>query len=941
MRSDKERAALRLLRDALHEFILIGTDNGRDGINQGIRDMPIARVLTLLEILVDDVDDLATLKQVNSKKYDLSDSASSRLLSWWTEANYLTDYKGNKKQGHPFLHVTGDVEDYRRKVIAETSASEEFASELAQLIYKRAEQVFAASEKATEAHSPVEQAPAYKPTVYSEVLDDELVRSLSTDGHRSALRLIDTVIEQNPRFANAVLHFAYWLKVDRQSSPHTLGAYANDLNRFFTYHAGKADPEPLSLEYLDGLKTTDHQQWLDDLFTEGLSVPSCSRALSVARSFVRWCIREDLLKNDSIFTSGVPKSKAEGGLVSANRRKSSEAISKSLPFILDALLNLTEDKQGKIKSWQASRDAAAFHLAMSCGFKPSRVLGMTLAEFVEARRTESIHRQGERSPSRRMYWAVSKLVNDYIERCPFALEADEPLFRGNRGAPYAARQFNEFIDQIQAELQSKPSEVVGGAVHFALNTVRHEDAADLRDEWVSVLKAYQTTGLRGGAVKSEALDATPATDTNPNAVLSRDEIRELGERLLARAETLAKLDDVADAKRKLAEAIEHLGETEETEAVALQIKAAQARNIAREMDAWQADDQSDGDDTPAVPTGSDIQVPAYVIPNLAKALPLLDEETCSKVLEWVAWLKTERRASGTTISAYQSDWAAFVTFMHNHLADTLSKQNLEGLTYKDMRAWLSNSSERGMSPASIARSLSVVRSFFRWASRQGYMNSDAVLSIRNPKASSTVPKALAISEVTDLFKAFDSLVRDESRDPADRWMDLRDRAILMLLYGCGLKISEALALNTDDVNRAQETGALAIIGKGSKARQVPFLNTVADAIRQYREAIPFDEDPAKQLFRGARGEHLSPRMIQKRLQELRVRLELPEGTTPQSVRHSISVHKYDKSMDMADLAELLGHSISSTTFKEFVDLEATPPFETTSMGGDALQPTKH
>ena len=138
------------------------------------------------------------------------------------------------------------------------------------------------------------------------------------------------------------------------------------------------------------------------------------------------------------------------------------------------------------------------------------------------------------------------------------------------------------------------------------------------------------------------------------------------------------------------------------------------------------------------------------------------------------------------------------------------------------------------------------------------MENDAVLSIRNPKQPTVIPKALTISEVTDLFKAFDSLADDKTRRPGDRWIDLRDRAILMLLYGCGLRISEALELNTDDIARAQETGALTIMGKGNKARQVPFLNTVADAIQQYREACPFAEDPTMQLFPRRTGRSFVP-----------------------------------------------------------------------------------
>ena len=211
--------------------------------------------------------------------------------------------------------------------------------------------------------------------------------------------------------------------------------------------------------------------------------------------------------------------------------------------------------------------------------------------------------------------------------------------------------------------------------------------------------------------------------------------------------------------------------------------------------------------------------------RLADTLSRVDNDTASKVMEWVGWLETERRASRHTMDAYQRDMRAFVEFLSDHVGATLTRDHLESLSSRDMRAWLSHESEDGKSPASIARALSVVRSYFRWTARQGYMENDAVLSIRNPKQPTVVPKALTISEVTDLFKAFDSLADDKTRRPGDRWIDLRDRAILMLLYGCGLRISEALELNTDDVTRAQETGALTILGKGNKARQVPFLNT--------------------------------------------------------------------------------------------------------------------
>jgi len=307
--------------------------------------------------------------------------------------------------------------------------------------------------------------------------------------------------------------------------------------------------------------------------------------------------------------------------------------------------------------------------------------------------------------------------------------------------------------------------------------------------------------------------------------------------------------------------------------------------------------------------------------RLADALQVAESKTKSIVWEWVSWLEDEKRASRHTLDAYQRDIRSFFVFLAEHVGGTVLISDLSDLSSQDIRSWLAHEKEQGKSPSSIARALSVVRSFFKWAQRKQYFENNAIVSVRNPKQPTVVPKALSIAEITDLFKAFDSLGRDSTgRIREERWVDLRDKAILMLLYGCGLRISEALDLIPSEVDRAIEAGVLVIRGKGDKTRQVPMLQSVAEAIRDYRNALPFQENDETPMFRGARGGRLSPRMVQKRLQELRYRLGLPDSTTPHALRHSYATHLLGNGADLRAIQELLGHSALSTT-QRYTDVD--------------------
>ena len=307
--------------------------------------------------------------------------------------------------------------------------------------------------------------------------------------------------------------------------------------------------------------------------------------------------------------------------------------------------------------------------------------------------------------------------------------------------------------------------------------------------------------------------------------------------------------------------------------------------------------------------------------RLADALQVTESKTQKIVWEWVSWLEDEKRASRHTLDAYQRDIRSFFVFMAEHVGGNVLISDLSDLSAQDIRAWLAHEKEQGKSASSIARALSVVRSFFKWAQREQYFENNAIVAVRNPKQPTVVPKALSIAEITDLFKAFDSLGRDSSgRIREERWVDLRDKAILMLLYGCGLRISEALDLIPSEVDRAIEAGVLVIRGKGDKTRQVPMLQSVVEAIRDYRNASPYQETDDAPMFRGARGGRLSPRMVQKRLQELRYRLGLPDSTTPHALRHSYATHLLGNGADLRAIQELLGHSALSTT-QRYTDVD--------------------
>ncbi|MGB0749582.1 MAG: tyrosine recombinase XerC [Magnetospiraceae bacterium] len=281
------------------------------------------------------------------------------------------------------------------------------------------------------------------------------------------------------------------------------------------------------------------------------------------------------------------------------------------------------------------------------------------------------------------------------------------------------------------------------------------------------------------------------------------------------------------------------------------------------------------------------------------------------ITAWEDWLRHERRTSPHTLSAYQRDLAQFITFMTEYLGGSPDLKDLARLSAADFRAYMAAQNRRGLSRTSIARGMSAVRGFFRFLERQGATANPVIGVIRTPRLPTTLPKALSESDAAQTLEATADLSATAWHDARGLdWVAARDTAIITLLYGCGLRLGEALALRRKD---APEGGTLRVIGKGNKTRLVPVLPVVKDAIAAYLRLCPVSLDPNDPLFVGARGGPLSPRIVQRLVQKLRMHLGLPDSVTPHALRHSFATHLLAGGGDLRTIQELLGHSALSTT----------------------------
>ncbi|WP_417805562.1 tyrosine recombinase XerC [Thalassospira lucentensis] len=289
-------------------------------------------------------------------------------------------------------------------------------------------------------------------------------------------------------------------------------------------------------------------------------------------------------------------------------------------------------------------------------------------------------------------------------------------------------------------------------------------------------------------------------------------------------------------------------------------------------------------------------------PNGLTALKL-PADIREAIADWRTWLADERRASNHTTENYLADLYAFLGFIGEHMGETPDLGALLRLTPRDFRSWLARRSTDGMAKTSTARALSSLRNFYRFLDRSGRGQNAAVSSIRNPRLPQSTPKPL--SPVDAL-----AMLENAGAWQDEPWLAKRNLALFTLLYGCGLRISEALDLNADQRPRGD---SMVITGKGNKQRLVPVLPIIREAIDDYLSACPYAPDGNDPLFVGARGKRLVAQVAQREMRKVRDLLNLPDTATPHALRHSFATHLLAGGGDLRTIQDLLGHASLSTT----------------------------
>jgi integrase/recombinase XerC len=292
------------------------------------------------------------------------------------------------------------------------------------------------------------------------------------------------------------------------------------------------------------------------------------------------------------------------------------------------------------------------------------------------------------------------------------------------------------------------------------------------------------------------------------------------------------------------------------------------------------------------------------LPDLSSA----STETVAEVVRWLKHLSAERRMSPKTVEAYQRDATQFLTFLAEHLGKRVSPASLARLEPADVRAFMAARRADGAGSRTLMRQLAGVRSFARHLERSGRGTVAALSAVRAPKIPKTLPKPLAAHAAKRIVDV--DLRAGEEREP---WVLARDAAVLALLYGAGLRISEALSIRRKDFPAPGAGDAITVVGKGNKARMVPVLPQVVALVADYVALCPYVVGPEGALFLGAKGGPLSPRIIQLTMERLRGALGLPDSATPHALRHSFATHLLARGGDLRSIQELLGHASLSTT----------------------------
>ncbi|MHA1543932.1 MAG: tyrosine recombinase XerC [Alphaproteobacteria bacterium] len=277
---------------------------------------------------------------------------------------------------------------------------------------------------------------------------------------------------------------------------------------------------------------------------------------------------------------------------------------------------------------------------------------------------------------------------------------------------------------------------------------------------------------------------------------------------------------------------------------------------------------------------------------------------------WQQYLTSEKRFSEHTVSNYSRDVLAFLEFARDHAGGLVTRSQLETLSLSDFRSYLMNLKMAGLGAKSMARALSSVRNFFRYLAKRENLKNPDISEIRTPKIPKSLPRPLTTEGAGQVLENI-------SADQKQEWVRARDVAIVTLLYGCGLRISEALSLNIKDIPRDE---TFIIKGKRQKERVVPVLPIVLEAIEDYLHLCPHNLEDEEALFVGIRGARLNPRVLQKAMENVRRALGLPESATPHALRHSFATHLLSAGGDLRTIQELLGHA-SLTTTQHYTDVD--------------------
>lgn len=270
---------------------------------------------------------------------------------------------------------------------------------------------------------------------------------------------------------------------------------------------------------------------------------------------------------------------------------------------------------------------------------------------------------------------------------------------------------------------------------------------------------------------------------------------------------------------------------------------------------------------------------------------------------WLDHLRSIDGVAANTLTAYTHDVTGFLDFIAKHHGEAEGLGAVAKINQSDLRSWMAHRRNEDVAARSLARELSAVKNFIAWVADREGVDATTVLSARGPKFRRKLPRPLSIEGARDMI----GTVGDQARAP---WIAARDMAVLTLLYGCGLRISEALGL-TGAAHPLPET--LRILGKGGKERLVPTLPVTRDAVAEYVRLCPHDLPRTEPLFRGARGGALNPRLIALVMEKARMQLGLPATATPHAMRHSFATHLLSAGGDLRAIQELLGHASLSTT----------------------------